>query len=77
MSFYKRITIGLLLLISASSDLFACAVCGVSKEESRIAFIVTTGILTFVPLIVIGFVVYYIYRQVKARESEASKNLPA
>jgi hypothetical protein len=76
MSLFARIVLGL-LIFTTTSDLFACAVCGVAKEESRIAFIVTTGILTFVPLIVIGFVIYYIYRQVKARESEASKNLPA
>jgi preprotein translocase subunit YajC len=43
------------------------------------AFIITTGILTFVPLIVIGFVIYYIHRQVKARErtTTISENLPA
>ncbi len=67
------------LLLANSSTLWACAVCGVGKEESRMAFIITTGILTFVPLIVIGFVIYYIYRQVKAREAATaiSENIPA
>jgi hypothetical protein len=66
-------------LLLNSSTLLACAVCGVGKEESRMAFIITTGILTFVPLIVIGFVIYYIYRQVKAREAATaiSENIPA
>jgi hypothetical protein len=66
-------------LLAHSSTLWACAVCGVGKEESRLAFIITTGILTFVPLIVIGFVIYYIYRQVKVREraTAISENFPA
>ncbi len=65
------------LLFTNSSALLACTVCGVGKEESRMAFIVTTGLLTFIPLIVIGFVIYYIYRQVKARDATDSKNAPA
>ena len=66
-------------LLAHTSTLWACTVCGVGKEESRMAFIITTGILTFVPLIVIGFVIYYIHRQVKARErtTTISENLPA
>lgn len=65
------------LLLAYSSTLIACTVCGVGKEESRMAFIITTGLLTFIPLIVIGFVIYYIYRQVKARDATDSKNIPA
>jgi len=76
MSWFARLMLSC-LLFSHASTLFACTVCGVGKEESRMAFIITTGILTFVPLTVIGFVIYYIYRQVKARESEANKNVPA
>ncbi len=66
-------------LLTNSSTLWACAVCGVGKEESRMAFIITTGILTFVPLTVIAFVIYYIYRQVKAREAATtiSENISA
>jgi len=75
MNWYARVLLAVLFL-SNTSSLFACTVCGVGKEESRVAFILTTGILTFVPLIVIGFVIYYIYRQVKARESEVSNNIP-
>ena len=78
MSWFVKILISGFLLAN-STTLWACAVCGVGKEESRMAFIITTGILTFVPLIVIGFVIYYIYRQVKAREraTAISENVPA
>jgi hypothetical protein len=59
----------IVLMALMSEPLLACAVCGVGKEESRMAFLVTTGILTVIPLTMIGFIVHYIYRQVKARES--------
>lgn len=60
----------ILLLALLSEPLLACTVCGVGKEESRMAFLLTTGILTVIPLAMIGFIVHYIYRQVKARESK-------
>jgi hypothetical protein len=68
--------IPVLILLLQAEALFACTVCGVGKEESRLAFIITTGLLTFIPLIMIGFIVYYIYRQVKARDTAAKENLP-
>lgn len=70
----------LMMLLSSSlfeTSAFACAVCGTAKEESRVAFMVTTIIMTVVPLIAIGFVVHYIYRQVKARETVLEEKLPA
>lgn len=57
-----------------SSAALACTVCGVGKEESRLAFIITTGILTFVPLIMVGFIANYIWRQVKQRERATEEN---
>ena len=53
------------LLLFASEIALACAVCGFSNEKSQWAFIVTTGILTVVPLCFIGGVVFYFFRQVK------------
>lgn len=58
-----------------SEPLLACTVCGVGKEESRMAFLLTTGILTVIPLAMIGFIVYYIYRQVKSRENAADETV--
>lgn len=61
--------------VLVSQAALACTVCGVGKEESRVAFILTTGILTVIPLAMIGFIIYYIYRQVKARERAIQENL--
>ena len=51
------------MLIGGSfSVAHACSVCGVAKEQSEWAFILTTAILTFVPLIFIFTVVMYFKR---------------
>lgn len=55
--------LGLFLI---NTPLLACSVCGYTKEDSQIAFIVTTALLTFVPLLFIGAVVYYL-RKVSRR----------
>ena len=47
----------------SSSKVLACAVCGFGDDESRSAFILTTGIMTFVPLIFIGSVIFYMRRR--------------
>jgi len=46
----------------------ACAVCFPGTDESQMAFIITTGILTFLPLTLIGGTVYWINRRAKLRE---------
>lgn len=43
----------------------ACSVCGVGKEEARTAYWATTAILSFLPLIMIGAVVYYLFKRNK------------
>jgi len=39
----------------------ACAVCGTATEESKRAFIISTAILSIIPLLMIGGVLYYLY----------------
>lgn len=46
----------------------ACSVCAVGKEEARVAYYATTAILSFLPLIMIGGIVYYLFK--KTREGE-------
>lgn len=50
------------LTFVGAKDLLACPVCGYVSEQSRQAFLLTTGIMTLVPLAIVGGVVYYIYR---------------
>lgn len=49
-----------------NTPVLACSVCGYTEEDSQVAFIVTTALLTFVPLLFIGGVVYYL-RKVSRR----------
>ena len=44
----------------------ACTVCFDPNDEARIAFIITTGLLTFVPLIVL----WLLFRWLKKRAEE-------
>jgi len=55
-----------------SSAAFSCSVCGFGEDPARWAFIFTTVILTFVPLIAIGGVVYYAWSRGK-READAKR----
>lgn len=57
------------LAVIYSQTGFSCTVCGVGKEEAAGAFILTTGILTFSPLLLAGAAGYYIYK--KTRDPEA------
>ena len=56
----------------------ACTVCmGGQEEESRIAFIGTTAMMTFLPLTVLGFVITWFVRRTLERErqdAEAAQN---
>ncbi|MBT3480837.1 MAG: hypothetical protein HN457_05330 [Opitutales bacterium] len=41
----------------------ACSVCAVANEEARYAYYATTALLTFLPLLMIGGVVFYIAKK--------------
>ncbi len=55
----------LLPFILFTDTALGCSVCGFGEDPARWAFILTTGILTFVPLIAIGSVVFYVWRRGK------------
>ena len=68
----------LLALFFYGSVAWACPVCFSAKnDENRIAFIVTTAFLTFLPLSLIGGGVWWLRRRAR-QESEATelKRLP-
>lgn len=48
----------------------ACAVCFAGEEESRVAYIVMTAFLTFLPLVMIGFGVYMLRRHILKKRHE-------
>jgi len=47
----------------------ACPVCFSSTEENRMMFIATTGLLTFLPLALVGGFLFWLRKKVKAREA--------
>lgn len=54
-------SIGTCLLL-ASTRVMACSVCGAVTDEARFAYIRTTLLMSFVPLIVIGVIFYGAYK---------------
>ncbi len=61
----------LLILLLGSGDLYACAVCdGATPEPVRQAYNYSTAWLSFVPLIFMASVGFYIYRLVKRAKVE-------
>lgn len=64
MNFRKlRFGFGIILGAIATRSALACAVCSVTNEASRWAYYGTTAFLTFLPLFMIGGVVYYIAKK--------------
>lgn len=54
-----------LLFRMALIDAHACAVCGYGTGKSQEAFLLTTGILTLIPLFMIGGIAFYVHRSMK------------
>lgn len=63
----SRYTIKVLFTVIAglffASSGYACSVCVVGKEEARTAYYATTAILSFLPLIMIGGLIYYVVKK--------------
>ena len=50
----------------------ACPVCGSAKnEENQIAYLATTGFMTFLPLILVGGLILWIRKRVRDMERDA------
>jgi hypothetical protein len=60
-----------LLILVSPSVAQACAVCFSGRsDEQREAFLITTGFLTFLPLILLGFAVWAFIRRVRRVDAE-------
>jgi hypothetical protein len=56
----------------------ACAVCLAStQDDTRLAFIVTTGFMTFLPLGIVGGCVWWLRRRARALEAADGRTEPA
>lgn len=61
-----RLSVWTLLVAAAffvSEGAWACAVCGIGEDESTGAFMISTAMLTFTPLTVMGVIGYYLFRR--------------
>ena len=55
----------------------ACAVCFSGTDENRVAFLVTTGLLTFLPLVIVGATVTWLWRRARRLELEQERQATA
>ncbi len=46
-----------------TEQVLACSACGFGEDETTIVYLATTGLLSFVPLIFIGGIFFYIKKQ--------------
>ncbi len=58
------IPLGLVLALPVNA--WACSVCFSGTDENRLAFILTTAFMSFMPFFLVGGVVYWIVRQNRA-----------
>jgi len=66
---YTKIVAGALLL--TASPAFACPVCFSSQGESRLAFLMSTGFLTVLPLTMFIGIVWWLRKRVQQMDAEA------
>ena len=59
------------LVLIMSPYLYACSVCGFGQDGSQWAFIFTTGLLTFLPLIMMWLIYYFIKKHIRKNEKQA------
>lgn len=53
----------------------ACYVCMAGRDEAtRFAFVATTGLLTFLPMALVGGLVWWLRRRARQLETEASED---
>lgn len=63
LSIFTRLLLAMLLALVPRAAL-GCAVCGFGAGDSQLAYLITTGIMTFVPLLFMGGVFYYLHRRI-------------
>lgn len=58
----RTLIVGVALLVFTNVTM-ACSVCATGKEESRVAYYTTTAAMSFLPLFMLGGVIYYISKK--------------
>jgi hypothetical protein len=55
----------LLITLHMTSQVYACPVCGVGRDGTTSAYLMTAALMSLVPLVMAGAIVYYLVRQAK------------
>jgi hypothetical protein len=63
--------IALLLLLQTAAPVLACPVCFSANKKSRTAFLVTTGLLSAMPWMIIGGGVFWYKRRLREMNEES------
>jgi high-affinity Fe2+/Pb2+ permease len=65
-----------LAIVVAPGLAVACAVCmGGQEEASRKAFVLTTALMTFLPLAVLGIAAWWFIRAARVREEDDARRI--
>ncbi len=64
-------TIALLLMLQTTAPALACPVCFSANKKSRTAFLVTTGLLSTMPWMIIGGGVFWYKRRLRELDEES------
>ena len=72
------VSVALLLLLQTAAPALACPVCFSANKKSRAAFLVTTGLLSTMPWMIIGGGVFWYKRRMREldKESGDEESLP-
>ena len=63
MRILRRVWLLAVLALATPGASVACSVCGGGTADNRIEFILTTALLTFMPMLLIGSIVYGLRRK--------------
>ena len=55
----------LLITLLTTSQAYACPVCGVGRDGTTSAYLMTAALMSLVPLVMAGAIVYYLVRRAK------------
>ncbi|MEM9159403.1 MAG: hypothetical protein AAGB46_10165 [Verrucomicrobiota bacterium] len=61
----SKVVLLFLLFVLASNQALACTVCVTGKEEARFAYYFTTGLLSLLPLAMIGGIIFTVIKKSK------------
>jgi hypothetical protein len=63
-----------LLTLGLAAPALACPVCGIGQDGTTSAYLITAVLMSTIPLMMLGVIVYYLVRRVHHSPGEAHEN---